>query len=722
METVAKKKSFLKKEFVPFFVIGFWTIFTICLGALFVETLAIFNRSASSWMNDVEFYIFLSLTLFNLFGYCLYVHRFLRVRFSAPFAIIFVVLFVCNVVALYIFPSLSQGTVEAFNHKINFYYYLSFSDRLRYVFTFGVECLYFYMFFALFPKVFRRKRSLNIISYLIIFFCFVAIIFSLATEFEIYKELFREVEDVTRLHSPLSFTNNRNSFGLFILLGILACGYLHSETKRFYYFIIMGLFYFEGIFVLSKTSIIWSSFFILAYCFYRFIANLRHRFVVSFVGILIFGVIVGGVTTLCNTPVANDAKFFGNINKIFSHLFIEGKHSTLDSRIEIWEFTFKEVLNNPLRYVFGIGKGNTGWYLGVFLHNGAVEQGFSHNGFVQVLTEGGVIKLLVYFALLLYIFYLCIYNVAKKRRNVMCSLLLIITVLCHGLTESTNFLRVDTIGVVIYGLCLLPILVEADRAKNPQKSAEIDENSKKLQNERVYVERNGASMGTLCLAILAPAFVAILGILHGQNIISGYSLGLDSLYFYIIMGFLFLITPLNFFHTGFMGKIRKPMSFLSLVILGISLTLAYLLPSLIGMAAVMGVNLIYFFITLGYSLHARRIQMNYFSVTSYIPYLLLSLVLVACDCCFIIFMEQAFLTPTVLGGLIILNYIVFIFFKHYLPIDKYLNYPFFGFEYKIEKYLSVHSYKATKRHKYKDLRYKMNKRKWKRLKPQMLGE
>ena len=712
-EVVKQPKPFLKKKFIPYFLIGFWTIITLCLGAFFVETLAVLNDPVTSWMNDVEFYIVLAATLVNLVGYLTFVHRHFRIKIHWPLFAIFVVLFGANLVGLMLFPE-ETHTVWSYpsGSTINVDYILTMTDKIRYMFTFEVECIYFYLFFALFPKVFRNKRAINWVMYLVLAVCVISIIFSLCKEFECYSQYIKETIDPAHIKSAMSFTNNRNTYGFCLLLGILAAAYLNANDHRFFYWIFMGVFYFELFFVLSKTSIIFATIFLLIYIGYRFGKTVKYHAIKSSLALLLFIGFVGGIVLLVTLPAAKEIKFFDNLHKAFEEAMFNSKSGTLYARVHIWNFTVQQLFNRPTDFIFGIGKGNYGWYFGIWQHHRAIptEQGFAHNGFLQMFAEGGIIKLVVYTGVVAYMIYVVVHNFMRKRRGTLVSLLMFAVIIGHGWSESTNFLRVDTIGITTYAMCLLPLLIDYRMDKHPEVAKVLEENAKESKPAKIYIERNGASSATLFFVLFAPLAAAFFGTMHGWRLL-GYGVNFDAMYVYITLGILFLIEPLTYYHIGYIAAKRKLLSVANFLLIGVSVVVIFALPNLIGTIIVLVINLIIFAATFFASLQARRVQPGgYFFYKVYLPYLAITGALVACNVLVIVLMKEIYLTKFALGALIGLDFFALVCFKVYLPTSRRLDYPVSGFLYKFETRVNERRSRIDKKIDIRERKYFMSRR------------
>lgn len=702
-------KSFLKKPNIPYLGLCIWTIFTLCLGAFFVETLAVINDPVTSWMNDVEFYLTLSATLINLVCYIIFAHKFIRICFNVPFFVVFLILFICNLVALLLFPTEINATVPRLHSgTLDISYYLPMGDKIRYMFTFGVECIYLYMFFVFFPKVFRNKRAVNIVMHLVIFACLVAIIYSLCVEFNVYSQYNEADLDPAKIKSAVSFTNNRNTFGFYILLGILAAAYLNSNCHRFYYWFFILLFYVEQYFIISKTALIISNVLVIAYVVYRYFRTVKIHAISSSIWLLVLALAIAIISLLIFMPIGDDVRFFRNIKSGFDYAMFGSKSRTLYARLEIWNYSFTSLFDKPTEYLLGIGKGNYGWYFGMIAHSTSVpvEQGFAHNGFVQMFCEGGVVKLLAYVGIIGYMVYISIQNLKSKSRGSTFTLLIMLTILIHGWFESTNFMRVDTVGIVIYAMCFLPALVDYNCAKHPEIEETLIEEAKEIQRSRIYVERTGASSGTLAFVIFAPIAIAFLGTIHGWNLL-GFGEAYDSLYVYLGIGIMFLLEPITYFHIGYMGKLRKPIELINFIIVCGCVAVIFAFPDLIGMSIALGVTTLIFLITFGLSLHARRLQKGgYFFYKVYLPYLAICGVLAGFSGLFTVFMDTMYLTKYALVAIALVDVICLICINVYLPTSRRFAYPLSGlmrkFELRYNVYATLKDLKIeTREHNYK---------------------
>ena len=417
---------------------GIVTILYLVVTAFFEEGVAFFDPIYTTIMSGTEFYltfavsVILSLAVFYLAGH------FFKIKINWIFLVLIVVLFLIDVVALVIFPEYSVD---------GGFYHLTNDRRFRYIAFWIAACLAFYVMLAIMPKTVVNNRQWNIYFFGGMVIGVTACIYSYIVEALTYSALLSYSEASTVSVNLDSFTNNPNTFGTLVFIGMVSSFFLVVNTRRWWY-AVAGYFLLANQFLIqSRTALAISIFFAIFYFIWNLVVTFKSHIVWSFIKIAFGLSVVVFLFLIKPTGLGAQIPLLGNISKLVSFdydLTDPGTSSTFYSRVELWSTLFTAMNVSPLRIIFGVGDWNFSWYLGSLTNGaGSVIQS-SHNGLFDVFGRHGILGVLLYMALLAY-FIVCYVKCRKaKLYSTTLSLALFISVILHGLFEDTNFMNMQS--------------------------------------------------------------------------------------------------------------------------------------------------------------------------------------------------------------------------------------------------------------------------------------
>jgi len=430
------------------------------VGAFFEEGIAFFDPVYTTHMSDFEYYLSLIVVIFSVFGFLYLSHRFYKIKPNWWFLSIAVVLLVSNMVAVLIFPSIVQGFGEnSYGNTYPFVYILTPAARARFIISFAVTCLYLYLIFAIVPKVLRNSRQLSFYFFACIVVSLVSILWSYVFEYRIYQSYFDPSLTPNINTVAMSFFNNRNTYGTMLLLGICCCAYLQTQSRHWWYYLIMAFFILNFVFVLSKTSMILALIFVVAFLIYRYVSTVKRHPLKDNIVLGIFLALGCFFCWYVLSGMVFQSQVLGKVYQNILDSMGDSSHDTLASRVKTWQRIIGFLSSQPL-VIFGYGDGNFLWFLGQYEGNNISQLGYTHNGFLAMYAYGGIIRLLIYVAMLAYIFAAAIKNLARHHPTTIVSLLMFLTFLGHGLVETTSFMGADSKSLILLIIVFLPILTD----------------------------------------------------------------------------------------------------------------------------------------------------------------------------------------------------------------------------------------------------------------------
>lgn len=445
------------------------------------EGIAFFDPIYTTPMNNEEFFITFGASLVLGITLLFLAHRYHGIKPNYVFAGIALLLFVSNAIAV-----LNLGTFVTVDS--GYAYSIEATEKVRQICSSSVEILAIYTVFAIVPKMVTGSHDWDIYFFGVVALAFVSVIFSYATEGQIYKDFFNPDIPFTGWNVPMSFLNNRNSYGVVLLLGIVCSAYLSIKNHHWLYFALVLFFFLNELVVMSKTTLIASAicygiFLIWAYC-----SKLKDHPVKANLSLAFF--ITAIITALCLYFLGTSEALKG-YQKFLSGLF-DTMHDvgemTFAARVDIWKHIIANVTSTNFTLVFGFGDKNFEPILGLIMFGPDTGPFYAHNGFLDVLGRNGLVGLAIYISMLVYAVVLIIKDFKGHHTTAFVSALLLLALLIHGMAESTSLMYFTSKDAIFLFLLFAPLLTDAyyDSKKDPGRIniASYTEGSLKREKRR----------------------------------------------------------------------------------------------------------------------------------------------------------------------------------------------------------------------------------------------
>lgn len=452
-----------------FYHLSFWWFAFVSIAvALLTEGMA-FLEGWGIYFSDWNYFILCFICFLLCLSYFFFAYFQFRLKPNWLFLALFGALGIGNIVALICFPDVTDTFIQiGEGPKEHIVYFLNDMTRIRYGVSFFISCFYFYLLWAVAPKTMRGYKSTLPYIYAIAALCIALIAYSWVKEWDIYVSFFNPSKKLICGPFLQSFTNNRNTFGSFLLFGVLALGIAQSHRHFCLNYVLMAFFSFEMLFVFSKTSLVLLAVFWVVFIGYRYIVTVRFHPVrtnISLAVLLLCAILAVVTWFLIADSYSNS--FPAKINWVLEQTLFSAHHGTIESRIKTWKRLIL-MLDNPIKIIFGLGEGNLQWFLGEAENPGEMVFSYTHNGYLLQLCAGGVIRFGVYLFLLCYLLYLIIFAFRHKKRGTFAYLVAIGATLGHGLTETTSFLETIGKSVMILIVLVLPLLCFKEQTRNAE--------------------------------------------------------------------------------------------------------------------------------------------------------------------------------------------------------------------------------------------------------------
>ena len=318
-----------------------------------------------------------------------------------------------------------------------------------------VTTLYSILFF--FNKSYPSIRKLWILFIIVIVLCYIAIIYSLSTEMDIY------IHNLT-LASRTAITSffwNDNMFCGMLLMGILASiGLNYFKKNPLSYVSIIG-FLIINILVGSLTSVAISLSTIVIYFLIEIIFTLKRNVKLGILLISIYLFVLMGMFLLFSSALQFDLGQFSNICKYIFNGFQNANYANLSLRTITWGHTTYYLGHNPLQLIFGTGYVNSpsivnGFWQAFEEHELNISS--THSGYYQILMNFGVIGLALYALLVFYYLYCFIKLLQKDLRFAVLYLLIGATMFAYSVMESVILFNPNAQGLLVGMIFYLPMI------------------------------------------------------------------------------------------------------------------------------------------------------------------------------------------------------------------------------------------------------------------------
>jgi hypothetical protein len=446
----------------PYLLMYIVTLVYLVVTAFFEEGVAYFDPVYTTLMSSTEFYLTFSLCVV-LFLTVIYIAKhYFGIRINWVFFSLVVLLFLIDVVAILSFP---EWTV------LIGVYHVTTPLRLRYITFWLAACMAFYVFFAIMPKSVETIRSWNFYFIGAIAISVSACVYSYVHEWNKYVSFF-DPNLLLRLYdAPVSFTNNRNTYGTLLLIGLLCSFYLFSNTRKRFYFIFGIFFFLNAIMTFSKTCIICSFLFIFLFSVYEIVTTFKsHPITRSIYAFLLMAVIV--FAFLINPLGLAKVGLFNKISIYISNFFDTSGGWSIDSlgmRSSIWSIILVDSFKNPIRFLFGMGNWNFSWYLGFAINGSYSYIESAHSGLLDVIGRLGFFGFIFYASLFGYFLFLFASASKRNKGASYVALFMWACTLIHGLFEDTNFLNMQAKDMMLLFMSYIPVLPSSAVSKGSEK-------------------------------------------------------------------------------------------------------------------------------------------------------------------------------------------------------------------------------------------------------------
>lgn len=345
---------------------------------------------------------------------------------------------------------------EFIGELVSFTYSIDPLMRLRYVLQAFLLFFGTFMIVEVMPKIFEGKTFVAVGCLLALGFATYCCVYSYIVEHELYPLLLKDLrEGELFLHAVSSLYPNKNYYGFMLFLACVASLYLHQYKAHWWWILVSAFFYLNLICTWDKSAIIVMTFIMFVYFTYRFIITYKEHSKRNFIAVLV----TAGVLFLLGLAF----KLIYGLNPEFRNAIIESfatrGTNTMEGRRMIWELNKKIFDENSALF----GTGFKIFADMIYLYNTTDSPTntvyAAHNGYQEVIGEGGIILLIVYLLLTAYIIYLGVKHFKTHKSLALFSMMVITAMFGYMIVESGTYLFPQTLDYAFLSMIVcVPIL------------------------------------------------------------------------------------------------------------------------------------------------------------------------------------------------------------------------------------------------------------------------
>ena len=424
-----------------------------------LENTSFLTPNMNAPLSNSYFYLLLAIGIFSYACLFIFEHVFNKTKFDLVLLIGLTIFFVSGTVAIWLFKDGIINEVEVT---------IDISTKIRYTLSFMMFILTLYVILFIFVKNTITFRNFRLAYIGAIIFSLVAIIYSLITEFEVYKDIFT---GNSINGSITSFFWNSNMYVATLYFGTIAAIMLNIMKKNVLWYLAIIIFAFGVSLTVSSLSLVSEILLLFFYMLVEIILSFKKHPIRS-------GILLGIHISLTAAFVL--LGFFGRdmdnfIGHVFTRIYHEIFETNQSSRDAIWASCTQYVISDPVRLIFGNGFG-----VAAEINRALSHVNSAHNGFIQILFNYGIVGCLAYLSIVVYFFF-GFFRMFKVSRRLACLFTLIgISLFGYAVGESIIIFNSNAMGTIVGGLFYLPLIIETKNYMHQQNREIILSEKNKL--------------------------------------------------------------------------------------------------------------------------------------------------------------------------------------------------------------------------------------------------
>lgn len=355
------------------------------------------------------------------------------------------------------------------------------------------------------PRLVSFKRYILFLMYIIVIVAVLSALVSYVVDFDSYVHLYHH--GLIGYAYPQSFVFNRNMYGLMLLLGMLALYVIISFLPKWYNYLLLIFLFANIFFTFSKASFGIALITFIVHFIYRLIATFKKNKIRNIIYLILVGIAGICGILLIPFPFFMDVQLFNEARRFILEYYVELGIGSYDGRTEIWNSVLS--LSTGVHLWFGRGLhifGNTLFFHTEQINDATRANFFSHNGFLEILGQWGLVGLIPYCLGIIAVLVIDIYVAVKNYKIGIPALIIFGAFLGYTMVETSTLFDLTIEGVTTTVLVTLPALSWLNAKRHPEENLEIVKTAENLEYEMPkhnggVFERKAAYYCALLLAV-----------------------------------------------------------------------------------------------------------------------------------------------------------------------------------------------------------------------------
>lgn len=581
--------------------------------------------------------------------------------------IVLLAVFICFTISIWLVndQTFNYGTKEV---TATFTVY----EKIRATIVLLVNLTFVYIMFH--PMVMGRKTSKALLwlHYGIIIVTYVTIIYSIATESDLYLKSFTEKVSIK------AFYLNENAFGIGVYLALLSCVALNMNKRHWTNYVHGAVFFVMIVIIDCATTLALGIATVILFFFIDVVTGFKNHFrssmVVLFSGVVIFSAIAILMFIGLSKDHPSALVMLEKLNEIVD---IDNMH-TVESRIGIWRLCLDQVFDSPLHILFGRGYTLHTKYViaatSAYWNSDGVRS--CHNAYVTLIMSSGMFGLLAYLAAFGYLVYcgMRLLTHRGKTKFVFTHILYLLLIGVYGMFETHTLFETRGKEVFTTVVYFMPIIIEY---KNEFKHQ--DEPSLEKVEKHVY---NPEQIASIISIMLISVVVCCVCVLPNQFMLSNPSSMTMFLIIALAVGGSVLVIPYAIYvwmkgSSPFVGRLHVIFNALAILFIPAALFLAFFNNPNRYLITGIAMGVLFLGSVIAYSIIKKDFFRSYIRISFYGPMMatLLPMIIsiVTVSTMSIIFssvMESNALTSFAFG---VIGFVIFLALVEFLPNRRALS-------------------------------------------------
>lgn len=362
------------------------------------------------------------------------------------------IIFITGVINYFLMPLKRDFSFNDYNGSIvSFSYSLTDIKIFQYRLSFFILLLLFFFTIDVVPKIFKDFDILTFYALLFISAIIVLAIISYFIEGSNYLNFLKNLtSENPYVYTVKSLLMHRNNYGILLFGAICSTLYLHSKSKKFYWFIFDAFFLINMLFTLCKTGLILSVLLNAIYLIMRFCLSYNNNKKRNLIAL----------SSICSIRIAFLASVVvflfmkGKLNSFVDNFFSKNVFSTVESRFILYKNAIDVVKSTNIF----VGAGYKVFNDILFNINGYTT--FSHNGVLEIFGSGGIVLLSFSTLFLVYFVYHSIKDFNDDKNEAMFGLILMFVSLLYTMFESGSIILSSTTDYLYLSILLFVPLMK----------------------------------------------------------------------------------------------------------------------------------------------------------------------------------------------------------------------------------------------------------------------